>query len=418
MIRYFTFALFLFAPSWLAAQEAEAGFSLPLTISGSAHAIQTSEAGNSRQPQSSAGFRALLSPSLRFNSHWFVYSVIDAQSSDYRSYKTGWSHSDAITARLMQGYIGYKAAVKSASILVKAGRLASAFGLYPLDYDDAKTWFIEPPPQYTATLPLRPDQLPCSIYNVLNRGYEESVRFRCNGPTADRYGIVPVTLYGIPGFETQVSWNRMDARLQVTNSSPANPQSLLSRSQSLQWTAGGGYSFHGGLHLGVSGLRGPYFERALSPFLPPGKRPGDYPAFGIGVDTTFSRGPWSVKGEWQRFVFSLPGWPVSPSNQAEYIELKRVLSPRVYIGIRSSGQQPGPAMDFFNHYSSQIAARQETEELVWGYRLSRLQLLKAGFTYSHRNAGYWGGDYWKAEQSLGAEIQLVMSLDAISKTFH
>ena len=403
--------------SWLAAQEASSGLSIAATISADGRVVRSQEGGELAQNRATAGFRALLSPSLRLNSHWFAYSVVDVQSSNYLSYKVGWGSGSPVKASLMQGYIGYRADLKSASILVKAGRLVSAFGLYPLDYDDAKTALIEPPPAYTANLPLRPDQLPCNLFNVLYQGYEDGVRFNCNGPVKNRRGIVPVTLYGIPGFETQVSWKRIDARLQITNSSPANPQSLLSRSQSLQWTAGGGYSFHGGFHLGISGFRGPYLEGVLLPLLPSGKQIRDYPASGIGIDATFSRGPWSVKGEWQHFVFSIPAWTVSPSEQAEYLEVKRILSPRIYIAFRSSGQQPGPATDFFNNSSSQIAARQETEELVWGYRLSRLQLLKAGLTYSNRNAGYWGNDYWHGEHGFGAEIQLVTSLDAISKAF-
>ena len=60
-------------------------------------------------------------------------------------------------------------------------------------------------------------------------------------------------------------------RVQVTNSSPANPQSLRSRSQSAQVTAGAGYSLHGGLHIGVSGFRGPYLDHVVAAFLPTGK---------------------------------------------------------------------------------------------------------------------------------------------------
>jgi hypothetical protein len=414
MIRYV--ALFLsvtLAPSWLTAQEGDSSFSLPVTISGNARITRATGAEN----ESSAGFRALLSPSVRINSHWFAYSVIDAQSADYLEYKTGWGYDSPVALSLIQAYIGYTTNVKSASILMKAGRLVSAFGLYPIEYDDAKTPFIEPPPSYTVNLPLRPDQRPCNSYEVSDQSYGDDVQFNCGGSTKERYGIVPVTLYGIPGFETQLSWARVDARLQITNSSPANPQSLLSQSQSAQWTAGGGYSFQSGLHLGISGFRGSYLETVLLPFLPPGRKLSDYPASAIGIDATFSRGPWSAKGEWQRFGFSLPGWAVSPSDEAEYIQLKRILSPRHYVAFRSSAQQPGSAANAFNDSLLRIAARQETEELVWGYRLNRFQLLKAGLTYAYRNAGYWGDDYWPSKRSFGVEFQLVTSFDTISKAF-
>jgi hypothetical protein len=120
----------------------------------------------------------------------------------------------------------------------------------------------------------------------------------------------------------------------------------------------------------------------------------------------------------QRFVFSLPAWPVSPSELAGYLEMKRILSPRVYAAFRTASQQPGRATDSFKYSSTQIAARQETEELVVGYRLNHLQLLKAGLTYSHRNAASASDEYWQAENGFGAEVQLVLSLDTISRPFH
>jgi hypothetical protein len=416
------YATFFFAvslsSSWLTAQEAESGFSVPVTVSGDARVTRSSEAGSPTETRGNAGFRFLLSPSVRFNSHWFAYSLIDAQSPDYFGYQTGTYGGQPVSASLMQGYIGYETDLKSASILVKAGRLASAFGLYPLEYDDARTALIEPPLPYTANLPLRPDQLPCSLSSVLYQDYEAGVRFKCNGPAQERQGIIPVTLYGIPGFETQVAWHRADLRIQLTNSSPANPQSLMSRSQFVQWTAGGGYSFHGGLHVELSGFRGPYMEHVLVPLLPPGKRLTDYPASGLGLDATYARGAWSVRGELQRFVFSLPAWPVSPSELAGYLEMKRILSPRVYAAFRTARQQPGRATDSFKYSSTQIAARQKTEELVVGYRFNHLQLLKAGLTYSHRNAASASDEYWQAENGFGAEVQLVLSLDTISRPFH
>src|SRR6185437_934186 len=125
------------------------------------------------ETESNAGFRFLLSPSVRFNSHWFGYSLIDVHSPDYFGYRTGSYSGQPVRASLMQGYIGYETDLRSASILVKAGRLASAFGLYPLEYDDAKTVLIEPPLSYSASLPLRPDQLPCSLWSVLYQDYED-----------------------------------------------------------------------------------------------------------------------------------------------------------------------------------------------------------------------------------------------------
>jgi hypothetical protein len=404
-------ALLLPLGAW--SQEANSGISVPVTISGNARVSRNSGESN----ESGGGFRVLLSPSLRLGSHWFAYSVFGAQSSSYLTYSTGFDKDQAVRSTLIQAYIGYKADIHSASLLLKAGRLASAFGLYPLEYDDSKSPFIEPPPLYTANLLLRPDQLPCNLTDVVRQSYDGEIQFHCGGSNSERYGMVPVTLYGIPGAEAQLSWNRLDARLQLTNSSPANPQSLLSRSQSAQWTAGAGYSAREALHVGMSGFRGPYLDHVLGPLLPAGKRLADFSAAGIGVDAQWSGGPWSLEGEWQRFRFGVPGFIASPSDQGAYVQVKRIVSPRVFAAIRGSVQQPGGATDAAGRAASQIDARQETGEFVLGYRINRLQLLKTGFSYNNRNNWSLGNKYWPPEHRFGLEFQLVTSLDALSKGF-
>jgi hypothetical protein len=403
----------LLLPLGALSQEANSGISVPVTISGNARITRSSGDGSS----GSGGFRVLLSPSLRLGSHWFAYSVFGAQSSSYLSYSTGLDKDQAVRSTFIQAYVGYKADFHSASLLVKAGRLASAFGLYPLEYDDAKSPFIEPPPLYTVNLLLRPDQLPCNLSDMLRQSYDGDIQFHCGGSSAERYGMVPATLYGIPGVEAQLSWNHLDARLQLTNSSPANPQSVLSRSQFAQWTGGGGYSARGGLHVGMSGFRGPYLDHILNPLLPTGKRLADFSASGIGVDAQWSGGPWALEGEWQRFRFGVPGFLESPTNQGAYVQVKRIVSPRVFAAIRASVQQPGGATDAAGRAASQIDSRQQTAEFVLGYRINRLQLLKSGFSYVNRNDWSSSNKYWPPEHRFGLEFQLVTSLNALSKGF-
>lgn len=412
-VRLCTAAALLLLPHAAYTQEANSSFSLPLTISGDARDVQMLDGENNL----SGGFRALLSPSLQLGSHWFVYSALEAQSSSYLDYSIGVDNDRAVNFRLMQAYLGYKGEFKTATFLLKAGRLASAFGLYPLQYDDAKSPFIEPPSVYINNLPLRPDQLPCNLGDVIWQTYGDTVQFNCGGATSERYGVVPVTLYGIPGLEAQLSWNRVDARLQITNSSPANPQSLLSHSQFAQWTAGAGYSFGGGLHLGVSGYRGPYIERVLDPLLPAGKSWNEFAATGLGVDAQWSGGPWSLTGEWQRFRFDVPGFLASASTQGAYVQAKLILSPRIFAAVRSSMLRPGGATDAFGHATTQIDSHQQMQELVLGYRINRLQLLKTGISFTNRSRWSLGEGNWPQEQTVGIEIQLVTSLNLLSRGF-
>lgn len=405
---------FIFLVSYEAlAQEANSGASLPVTIGGDARYSGSSEDGN----RISGGFRALLSPNLRLGSHWFAYSVLGAQSSNYRSYSTGTDTDQPVSFTLLQAYVGYKMEFRSTTLLLKGGRLTSAFGHYPLEYDDAQAPLIDPPSLYSINLPLRPDQIPCNLQDVIWQSYDGPIQVNCGGSASERYGIVPVTLYGIPGFEAELSWSRVDARLQITNSSPSNPQSLLSRSQFAQWTAGAGYSLHGGLHMGVSGFRGPYLDRVLAPLIPGGDALASFTASGFGLDVQWFGGPWSIEGEWQRFQFGVPGFIQSPSTQGAYVQVKRIISPRVFVAIRSNLQRPGGAIDAFGTATSQTNAHQEIEEFVLGYRINRLQLLKVGFTFSERNEWSWRNGYLPNEQQFGLEVQLVTSFSALSKGF-
>jgi hypothetical protein len=369
-------------------QEATYGVSAPVVVSGGATYVRNSGGDDPVSSKEQGGLHATVAPSARLGAHWFAYSLVDARSSGYLDYSYD-DKNPALEVKLLQAYVGYKHYFKGVSLLIKAGRLASAFGSYPLQYNDAKTALIDPPTSYFEPLAIRPDA----------------------------YGLVPVTLYGIPGIETQIAWGRIDARAQMTNSSPANPQSLLSSSQAIQWTTGGGYSFHGGLRVGFSQFRGPYLEYAAAQVLPAGKQLHDYAASGIGVDFQWSRASWAAEGEWQRFHVDLPGFIESPSQQAAFVQLKRILSPRLYGAFRTSLEVPGGVADAAGEASSQFAGRQETQEVVLGYWINHLQLLKMGVRYSGWNGWSSEGDAWPSRREFGLELQLVTSFKGFSKSF-
>lgn len=402
-------------PACVFAQEASYGISAPIVVSGAAE-FSHSAGGDDTSTQGLAGVRATVAPSLRLGSHWFAYSLIDIRSSDYLSYSNDADDSD-LNARLSQAYIGYKHDFEHGSLLVKAGRLATAFGSYPLQYDDAKTAFINPPAGYSQPLPLRPDQRTCDLDDLLDQSYGGAVAFHCGGSSAPGYGLLPVTLYGIPGVETQISWKRIDARAQMTNSSPSNPQSLLSTSQALQWTTGGGYSFHGGLRAGFSQFHGPYLESSIASALPPGKHFRDYSASGFGIDSQWSHAAWAVEGESQFFHFDVPGFIQSPSQQGAYVQIKRILSPRYYAAFRSSMERPGAARDGFGEGIGHFQDSRESQEFVFGYWLNHLQLLKIGIQYANWNAWSYEDDFEPARHEVGLQLQLVTSFNGLAKSF-
>jgi hypothetical protein len=371
------------------AQEASSGISVPVTIGGDVlyGNLQNSYAGAS----AAAGFRVGLSPAVRLGDHWFVYSALEVRSSSYFAYDSGPDTDQEVRFKLMQAFLGYNRTIKKASILVKAGRLNSAFGSFPPQYDDAKTSFPNPPPSYITNLPLRPDQLPCGAKSLLYQQPGADIDFYCGGSESEAYGMVPVTLYGLPGAEVDLSLARIDARLQLTNSSPVNPQGLASSSQSAQWAAGGGYTFGSGLHVGLSGFHGPYLDRVVQPWLHSATI-ANFPATGFGTDLQWARARWSVNGEWQRFRFTLPGFRISPSEQIAYGELKSILTPRMFLAVRATGLSFAPGQP------------QQVYEFGFGFRPNNHQLLKLAYARV-------------LPRGNGLELQLVTTVTAFARAF-
>lgn len=397
-------------------QEASSGIWVPVTISGDALYGNGAAAQEGQNSSITGGVRGVVSPSVRLGPHWFIYSAVEAYSSSYFSYQEGLDNDQLVRAHVMQAFVGYTTAIKKATLVMKAGQLSSAFGRFPLEYDDAKTAFVNSPPVYLTNLPLRPDQRPCGVLDLVSQPYDDDVDFDCGGATTERYGLLPVTLYGLPGLESDISWGRVDSRLQITNSSPVNPQGLASSSQFIQWTAGGGYTLPTGFHIGASAFRGPYLDQNLAPFLPSGKGIRDFPASGIGLDAQWARGPWSAEGEWQHFRFDLPDFVTSPSENAAYAQVKRILTPRAFFAIRASAQRFGRVQDTSGFSANTYQAPQYIEELSLGYRFSRQELMKLGFNWTARSAWY-ADALWPASHGYGVQLQLVTSFTAFERAF-
>lgn len=396
--------------------ESSSGISVPVTLSGTL--LHTNGAWTDGWLDSTTipAFRGVISPTLRLGPHLFFYSAVAVQSA---SYFTGTSynyseHPDPVSAELMQAFVGYSGKVKDVSWLFKAGQLSSAFGLAPLEYDDFKMPLFMPPPSYTSALSLRPDQLPCGTGDLIRQQTGGEIQFLCGGSQEESYGLTPVTLYGLPGVEAQISAGRIDGRLQVTNSSPVNPQGLRSGSQFVQWTAGGGYSFGAGVHVGVSGFRGPYLNRTVEPLLGSADNLRALHASGLGLDVQWSRASWSVEGEWQRFQFDLPGFVVSPTVQAAYGQAKRIVSPRIFLAARLSFEEFGSVQDASGVRTRHFQALRKAVELGMGYRLNRLQLIKAGFGLSDFTSASM---LYRNGLQNTVQLQLITDITVVSKAF-
>jgi hypothetical protein len=175
--------------------------------------------------------------------------------------------------------------------------------------------------------------------------------------------LTPVSLFGLPGVQAEISSHRFDGRIQVTSGSPSNPLSLSHAPQYAQWVAGGGYTIRQGFRVGISGFRGPYLAPELAPLLPVGSSVRSFPASGLG------------------FQYDLPGFTQAPSLISTYGEAKRILTPRFFLAGRVGLLRPGAAADVTGASTSQFSANIGSYELGGGWWLNRHQLLKASYEW-------------------------------------
>jgi hypothetical protein len=321
--------LWLLVPLPAAAQEeASWGVDVPWTVTGQGLYTRRLQSARPEATPAAAAFRAVAYPSLKLGDHWFGYAAIELQSTPY-FYEQTYSNARELHAEVLQAFVGYSSSAPGRSVVVKAGRLLPAFGLFSQRYDDSRNALIDLPSSYG-------------------------------------YYYKPVGLEGLTGLELEASLRRLDARLQITDHSPANATGVKAHDRYLQWNASAGYTIRQGLRLGVAGYRGPYMDRT-SEWLSLGEPARDFPATAWGATLEWARGRWSTTAEWQHFAFPYPRFP-TVAGHVGYAEAKVVLAPRWYAAVRAGAQR-------YN-----ILAPSNTScEMVVGFRPVRDHLLKLGY---------------------------------------
>ena len=368
--------------STLEAQEAEAGFAVPLVMTGGFLDTDRAQADDPSSARLTVGFHVLAEPQLKLGEHWYAYSAVQVRSTPF-FYQDAYAADRKIKTDALQGFMGYTHSWNKTAVNVKAGKLASAFGFFPLQYDDAANTLLDQPLPYTYLEP---------------------------GPGGKPYGLMPVTLYGLPGAEIDFSWQRLDTRFQLTNSSPYNPKGFFASGQHPQWTAGGGYTIHQGIRVGMSAYRGPWLDNALFSHYPRGASASNFPASGLGVDAQWARGYWSMSGEWDRFVFNFPFFSTAPALSFGYGEVKRIINPRWYAALRTGYQTSNHPVYSGVRSSGTFLPNRQACELAAGFRPNRLTLLKAGYEWVNVQGGPHGQD-----NVLG--LQFIISINSLSKAF-
>ena len=372
------------------AQEADYGIGVPVTASFGAMDSQRLRLFNPAASPLGANFRLMFYPTLRLGPHWFAYAAIQVRRMPY-FYYDAFLTQQGMQADVIQGYVGYSLHRGPATMVFKAGQLTSAFGSFPLRYDDAENPVLDQPLSYITRIPVRAEQLLCGTSDLLRQHYG-SVNASCGGTAGPGPGLTPATPYGLPGMQAEISASRFDARVQTTSSSPAYLDGWHISRQYLQWAAGGGFTIRQGFRIGASAFRGPYLDDSVSPWLPAGTTVRSFPATGTGVDVQWARGRLSATGEWQHFRFDAPNFVVSPQISSGYAELKVRLTPRLFTAGRVGYLATGSVLDTQGVFASSFAPTLRATELAAGCWLRPRVLLKVSYEFM-QSAGQTGSRY-------------------------
>ncbi|MDP9171029.1 MAG: hypothetical protein M3N54_10465 [Acidobacteriota bacterium] len=340
----------------LRGQEASSGFELRATLSGMAAASSRFTQDPRSGSPVDAGFRSVFYPVWKVSEHWTVSGAYQVNSRPYfaESFST---QGHGVKGSILQATVNYSRTSGDRSILIRVGQLTTAFGSFPLHYDDADNALVDLPLEYG-------------------------------------YYYAAISTLSLAGAQIDATAGKWDGRLQLSNSSPANPRSIFARDQYGNWTAGGGYSILQGFRVGLSAQRGPYLDRQFAFYFPGEAKPSELPASSIGVDAQFARGHWNLQGEWQRFVRPYKAIPTF-RERGGYFEIKRTLHPRLYVAARAG------------YLSAGAFGIRRTFETVAGFRPNGIQLLKVSYEYEWASQGEY-----RKENTVA--LQLVTSLRPLS----
>lgn len=278
----------------------------------------------------------MLYPTWKIDDHWTFSGAVQVITRPY-FYEEFYTQGYGLRAQILQANLGYAQVWKKSSLLIRAGQMTSAFGAFLLRYDDADNPLVQMPVGYG-------------------------------------YYYTPITVDGLMGAQADATFGKWDGRLQLTNSSPANPRSISQKDQYGNWAGGVGYTVRQGFRVGVGSYRGPYLDREYPFYHRTESPPKDLPATALGADAQWAHGHWNLSGEWMHFEMNYHAIPTFRQNGG-YFEAKRVLHPRWYVAARSG----------FLHtsYNGGDAAY----ELATGFRPNTWQLIKVGYMLEHDRKG-------------------------------
>ena len=219
-----------------------------------------------------------------------------------------------------------------------------------------------------------------------------------------RQPYIFTTTYPV-GVQVAGSSGWLDYRAAILDLPDINPVYIAAEPDSAFRPAlGFGVTPFTGLRFGVTYTKGPYLNRQLDAYLPPGTGWRDLDQRVMGFDFQFSRGYLELNGQLVVSRYDVPFHDERTDDTAYYLELIYTWTPRLY-GAARFGKNEGT---FINHTSdlSWMAPSGKFSDLEvgLGYRFSPNILFKVAYSCDHWNADDTAENFSRTGHSLGLQF--------------
>jgi len=185
------------------------------------------------------------------------------------------------------------------------------------------------------------------------------------------------------GIRVAGSRDRLDYRLALLDSPVIAAEYLPDPSAAYRPALSVGLTLFTGLRFGASYTKGPYLNRQLGSYLPPGHGWRDFDQRILGFDVQFSRGYLEFNGELIFSEYDVPFHSKNTDGTDYYLEMKYTWTPRFYGAVRLE-RNKNPII---SHIAGLSWLAQDIEvndvEISFGYRFSPDTQIKLAYRWDH-----------------------------------
>lgn len=287
--------------------------------------------------------------------------------------------------------------IPSRDFQVQIGRIPPVFGVFARRAYSFANPLIGTPLGYQYFSTLRQDELPSGPADFMRqRGRGYATQLLGGGASTRQHGLPAIAgRRWDTGIEVHTSAGPIDLMGAVTNGTLSAPE-IRDHNGGRQVSGRIGVRPLFALSFGVSAARGPYLDRIVEPWLPPGRKLDDYLQRTYGLDGEFAAGHFLTRGEiiWSRW--DVPRFTDALGLTSLMLEGQYKLMPGLYVAARGDVLRFAriPTANGLQHWDYPVRRL----EFGGGYYPERRMLIKGVYQINRRDGTRFNRDNLAAMQ--------------------